>query len=161
MAEPLPPPSPPAPTPAAGELSRWIIERETAGGAIAGNELGDAIRTAFDRLRVSVAGLIGIVGFGAVMARAVHLARPRFPWLEAPAIGGDGTATAKELAAKVNANGEGPAEVIAAATALLENILSLLCTFIGEDLTFRLIRRIWPDLPGGAAGGDSQEDKLP
>jgi hypothetical protein len=43
---------------------------------------------------------------------------------------------------------EGPKVVAECAVALFANVISLLCSFIGEDLTFRLVRRVWTDLDG-------------
>jgi hypothetical protein len=42
--------------------------------------------------------------------------------------------------------------------ALLATLLDLFCTFIGEELTLRQVRRVWTDLPAGDAHASSPKE---
>jgi hypothetical protein len=69
------------PAPPILSLSRKIIEQETA-GRTTNAELGTGIEAAFGRLHELMSSLVGTVGFGALIARAIHLTKPSFPWLD-------------------------------------------------------------------------------
>ncbi len=94
-----------------------------------------------ERLRQPLSSLTGKAGFQALLSRALTLTKPEFPQLEL---------------AKVNADGhlEGMAEIRMSLstqeaaqmeTALVAHIVELLCTFLGEILTIRLLQDVWPD----------------
>lgn len=130
-------------TEATYEIARWIIAYERAQ---AGGDLPDAMRQAVAKLHTLTATLVGDRGFGALVARAVHLTRPTCPWLEHAGSDVDAAQLVSALAARI---GEIEAEEVERCVVLLlGHVLGLLCSFIGDDLTFRLVRRTWPDLPG-------------
>ena len=80
-----------------------------------------------------------------MLSRAVHLARPEFPFLEAVRAGRDGCLDGLDEALR-------GVEVSGADQALLKvltSLLDLLGSFIGEELTLVLVAEVWPDSSPG------------
>ena len=95
-----------------------------------------------EKLRPQLATLMGNVGFRALLSRALALANAEVPWLRAVHVNTDGSFQGlDELGAQV-----GPDEIFAGRVVLLAQLLGLLVTFIGELLTLRLVRDVWPKL---------------
>ena len=96
-----------------------------------------------ERLRPHLSALMGSVGFRALLSRALVLANAEIPWLRAARVKVDGSLEGlDELQARV-----GPDEFLEGCVVLLAQFLGLLVTFVGEDLTLRLVREGWPKLP--------------
>jgi hypothetical protein len=132
-----PPPSTPA-----RQLAQRIFAHELAARAAE----RAAVEATFSRLVGIVATLVGHRGCGAVLARAVRLSAAVYPWLALPDGDVDAAAVTAAVCSRVDEDG-GPAAVVVAAE-VLAHVLDLLAGFIGADLTFRLVRREWPDLQG-------------
>jgi hypothetical protein len=95
-----------------------------------------------EKLRPHLAPLMGNVGFRALLSRALALANAEVPWLRAVHIKADGSFDGlDELGAQVD-----PDEIFKGRVVLLAQLLGLLVAFIGEDLTLRLVREVWPKL---------------
>jgi hypothetical protein len=95
-----------------------------------------------EKLRPHLAPLMGKVGFRALLSRALALANAEVPWLRAVHIKADGSFDGlDELGAQVD-----PDEISKGRVVLLAQLLGLLVAFIGEDLTLRLVREVWPKL---------------
>jgi hypothetical protein len=95
-----------------------------------------------EKLRPHLATLMGNVGFRALLSRALALANAEVPWLRAVRVKADGSfEELDELGAQVD-----PDEIFEGRVVLLAELLGLLVTFIGEDLTLRLVREVWPKL---------------
>ena len=95
-----------------------------------------------EKLRPQLATLMGNVGFRALLSRALALANAEAPWLRAVHVNTDGSFQGlDELGAQV-----GPDEIFEGRVVLLAQLLGLLVTFIGELLTLRLVRDVWPKL---------------
>ncbi len=124
-------------------LSRRILEHALAGHtepeAVAG-----AIEGAVRRLNEEASTLIGPVGLLALVRRATHLSRREFPWLDQLEFQVGRVMALQGLAECVRTQGR--EQVADGATLLLSHLLELLCTFIGQDLTLRMVRRGWPTL---------------
>jgi hypothetical protein len=96
-----------------------------------------------DKLRVYLATLMGTAGFRALLSRAVALAGAELPRLRGVQVKEDGTFDGlDELHLKLK-----PAEFLECRVVLLSHLLGLLVAFIGEILTMRLVREIWPKVP--------------
>ncbi|KYF72480.1 hypothetical protein [Sorangium cellulosum] len=134
-----------APDARAGALSRRIIEHEIAGRE-APADVAAVIEGAFRRLHQVMSTVIGPLGFQAVVTRAVHLTRRACPGFDACHVTCGDTVVMTGMSELIER--DGAAQAGAAAAVLLANVISLLCSFIGEDLTFRLLRRGWTGLPG-------------
>ena len=127
------------PTPQIRNLAQRLIAYER------GDKLSEAkIRTfpAFEKLRPHLATLMGNAGFRALLSRSLALANEEVPWLRAVHVKADGSLEALEqLETQV-----GPDEFMEGRVVLLAQLLGLLMAFIGENLTLRLVREVWPKL---------------
>lgn len=95
-----------------------------------------------DKLRPQLATLMGNIGFRALLSRTLALAIPEFPWLRAVHVKAEGSLEGlDELGAQVD-----PDQIFEGCVVLLAQMLGLLVAFIGEDLTLRLVREVWPKL---------------
>ena len=71
------------------------------------------------------------------------VANAEVPWLSVVHVEADGSLEGpNELGAKV-----APDEILEGCVVLLAQLLGLLVAFIGEDLTLRLVRDVWPKKP--------------
>jgi hypothetical protein len=107
------------------------------------------------KLRPSLATLMGNAGFHALLSRALALASAEVPWLRAVHAKADGSFEGlHELGGQRT-----PDEIVDAGIVVLAQLLGLLVAFIGEDLTLRLVREVWPKLPlnsWGVGKGDKK-----
>jgi hypothetical protein len=96
-----------------------------------------------EKLRPHLAPLMGNGGFQALLSRAHTLASVEVPWLRAVQVKTDGTLVGwEELHAKLK-----PADHFEGRVVVLAQLLGLLVSFIGENLTLRLVREVWPMVP--------------
>jgi hypothetical protein len=149
---------PQEPTPAVTEaLARRLLAAE-AGEATSPEALATAGERAYHRLRERLALVLGTNGFDALWARAMRLAQPNFR----PA---DDTAAEESFPTHVSrADGLQAAVGGRDSDAIQHNLvvvfasfITLLCTFIGEELSLRFIRQLWPDLPPDLAASRTEE----
>jgi hypothetical protein len=95
-----------------------------------------------EKLRPNLATLMGNIGFRALLSRALVLTNAEVAWLRAVRVKADGSFEGlDELEAHVN-----PEEIAEGRVVLLAQLLGLLVAFIGETLTLRLVRDVWPKL---------------
>ena len=138
-----------------GELARQLIAVETT-AVTSPAQLEAGVQRVFQRLHELMSSLVGPTGFSAAMRRALANT-PDCAWLD-PAASRGGTAGTQVIQGIAGAvEREGTERVVECATLLLENVLGLLCSFIGNDLTVRLVRQSWPELPA-ASSIPSRED---
>ncbi len=106
-------------------------------------EIAASINQTLGRLFEAVAKMIGPVGFLSLSMRALYLSREQFPWLAETEvqIGDDVALEGLESISQLQSE----AELRAGATMFVTHLLELLCSFIGENLTLRLICRGWPE----------------
>jgi hypothetical protein len=96
-----------------------------------------------EKLRPHLAILMGTFGFRALVSRALALARVEVPWLRTVEIKADGSLPRlDELEVQV-----APKDIFEGRAVLMAQLLGLLVAFIGENLTLRLMREAWPNLP--------------
>jgi hypothetical protein len=100
---------------------------------------GHEVLRVFEKLRLSLTQFVGADGFTALMRRALALARAEVPSLQTAKVTAEGRQEGIEKHA-VDAKDD-----VEAATAITAHLLGLLVTFIGEPLTLRLMRDVWPD----------------
>jgi hypothetical protein len=98
---------------------------------------------ACEKLRPNLATFMGNAGFSALLSRALALARAEVSWLSAMQVKADG---ALEGVEKLHVQLD-PDELFEGRVVLLAQLLGLLVAFIGEDLTVRLVREVWPKVP--------------
>ena len=95
-----------------------------------------------EKLRPHLAMLVGNIGFRALLSRALALANAEVPWLRAVQVKADGSLKGlDELGAQID-----PDQISEGRAVLLAQLLGLLVAFIGENLTLRLVREVWPKL---------------
>ncbi len=107
----------------------------------------DAAERVSDKLRTHLSRRIGQEGFRTLLARALALTKTLFPTLHAVRIEENGSLVGLPI----------DAESSEAAVALLACLVGLLVTFIGEDLTLRMLGAVWPELDVGGAAGEESE----
>lgn len=109
---------------------------------------------AWEPLRLNLATFMGNAGYRALLSRALALAKAEVPWLGALHVNAAGALEGvEEHLAQLD-----PEEWFEGRVVLLAQVLGLLVAFIGENLTFRLVREAWPkarfsDAEFGNGGG--------
>jgi hypothetical protein len=141
------------PSPAIRNLARWLLACEAAAAkSPAGKSPG--VISVCDKLRQHLSVLAGAAGFRSLISRALTLAQSEAPWLGAVRVREDGSlewpgAETSQRTTEKTAKGE---------VALVAQFLGLLVTFIGESLTLRLVREVWPEVPFGGTDSGAEED---
>ena len=125
-----------------------------------GTQSLDARAAAFfavsEKLRPQLAMLTGTGGHRALLTRALALAKAEVVWLRAVRVSADGSLEGIEKPqARIQPNALFEGRVV-----LLARLLGLLVAFIGQDLTLRLVRDVWPEVPlDGLEFGTGDEDE--
>jgi hypothetical protein len=123
------------------DLSQCLIAYETRGNKSSETKTPAACLVG-EKLRPHLATLMGNVGFRALFLRALALANGEVPCLRAVHVKADGSLEGlDDLEAQVH-----PDEIFEGCVVLLAQLLGLLVAFIGENLTLRLVRDVWPKL---------------
>ena len=91
-----------------------------------------------EKLRNALTQFVGADGFTALLRRAVALARKEVPSLEVAKVTPQGRLEGIEGHA-------GATNYAESAISITAHLLALLITFIGEPLTLRVMRDVWPD----------------
>lgn len=100
-----------------------------------------AAASVIGKLRPQLATLMGTTGFRALLCRALVLAAADAAGLYRVTVAADGTLVGMDdFAAGADE------ETAGGSVALIARLLGLLVAFIGEILTLRLVRDVWPDL---------------
>ena len=136
------------------DLARWLMAVEMS-ALPAPAAVQDAAENVCQKLSRRLARVITLPGYSALLARALHLARAEFPILDGVRAGTTADQCLDGLS-QWTENVE-PSQMREALTAVLAGILGLLDTFIGRDLSVRLIRDVWPDAPFSAPGMPGRE----
>jgi len=141
-------------TPKLRDFAERLIACETRGNKSSETKTPAASLVA-EKLRPHLATLIGNIGFRALLSRALALAYAEVRWLRAVHVKADGSFEGlDEFAAQVD-----PEESFEGCVVLVARLLGLLVTFIGEDLTLRLVREVWskPSLDNLELGTNKNE----
>jgi hypothetical protein len=121
------------------DLAERLIAYETAGN----KSSGSTTRVAFpvcEALRPPLATLMGSAGFNALLARALARAMAEVPSLRAVQVNADGCLDVVEKPVlQADAQALSRDSVV-----LVAQLLGLLVDFIGENLTLRIVRDVWP-----------------
>jgi hypothetical protein len=95
-----------------------------------------------EKLRAHLGIFMGTTGFRELLSCALPRAKAEIPWLGALQVKEDGSLEGlKELNAKRK-----PKELFEGGVVLVAQLLGLLVAFIGETLTLRLVREVWPEV---------------
>ena len=96
-----------------------------------------------EKLRAHLGTFMGVTGFRELLSCALPRAQAEIPWLGAVHLKVDGSLEGvQELNAKRN-----PDELLEGGVVLVAQLLGLLVAFIGETLTLRILREVWPGVP--------------
>jgi hypothetical protein len=135
-------------------LAHWLLAQEA--GKIAGPQaVTEAAEAACQRLCRRLAQLVAVAGARALLARALRLAAADFPFLETVRAGATDETCLEGL--RERARDVDPGQARDGLAAVLAAAIGLMATFIGDDLTLRLLRDVWPDLPSGETDEDLRE----
>src|SRR5580698_1828727 len=123
-------------------FAKRLVTYEAEGNKSANTKPADAFIVC-EKLRPQLATLMGNVGFRALLSHALALASGEVPWLRAVHVKADGAfGGLAEIQSSLSLDA-----MFAGRVALLAQLLGLLVAFIGENLTLRLVREIWPKAP--------------
>ncbi|HEV8635464.1 MAG TPA: hypothetical protein VG370_14655 [Chloroflexota bacterium] len=128
--------------PAHQELAGWLLAREIGDRDGLDAEVA-AAELVCRKLSRRLARLVTSAGCQALLERALHLARAEAPLLEGVRVGASPEICLEGLLER--AEGAEPAQARAGMTMVLASLFGLLATFIGDELTLRLVRDVWPD----------------
>lgn len=142
------------PTQAHRELARWLLAQEL-GDAENPVSVDVAADRACGKLFQQLSPLVGVAGYQALLGRALFLCRVELPFLDGLRPGTEPGSFLGELRASTVCLDS--ASVQGGVIVVLARVLDLLATFIGEDLTLRLIRGDWPDTQGADEAPRIQE----
>ncbi|MEO6995021.1 MAG: hypothetical protein ABI273_15550 [Lacunisphaera sp.] len=122
-----------------------VMARRLIVGEQRANDSSDtAGRAAFrvcEKLRPTLASLIGVGGFHSIFSRALALARDEEAWLCGVELEADG---AIKISSERQLQFDGD-DAARGGIALIAQLHKLLITFIGEGLTLRLVHNVWPE----------------
>ena len=136
-------------TPRTRAFAQRLIDCERAGERASAKTVPTAL-VICTKLQPDLASLMGDSGFRAVMSRALTLAKLESPQLDALRI----TTNDERADLYEYEPGLTPDDVEDGGVVLVAQLLGLLGTFIGDSLTERIVRGVWPKL----APGDWQDE---
>lgn len=125
------------------DLASRLLANEVAASASSA-ELAEALSRVLDRLGPVLGRVIGLVGYEALLRRALHLAQADWPFLRNVRVGAS-TDEARLAGLVETAREQDPGTVRAGLVAILANLIWLLVTFVGEPIGLRLIYRALPE----------------
>lgn len=129
-------------TPRLKVFARRLVVHETAATKSAGAQKSAAFRVC-EKLRQPLSRLAGVAGFRSLLSRALALTNDEARWMKAIQVKADGSLEGLEEAqAQLSETEIAEGEVV-----LIAQLIGLLVTFIGEELTLRLVQESWPDAP--------------
>ena len=129
-------------TPSMRALAGRLIAVDAGGAKSSRNQRATAFPVA-EKLRPHLATLMGNDGYRALLMRARALASEEVAWLRSMRVAADGSLERLDTAA---APLMGATEMLEGRVVLVAQLLGLLVDFIGESLTLRLVREVWPKL---------------
>ena len=113
---------------------------ESAAAKPAGVNNSPAFRVC-EKLRQPLTRLAGVAGFRSLLSRALALTNDEARWMKAVHVKADGSLEGlDEAQAQLSETEIAEGEVV-----LIAQLIVLLVTFIGEELTLGLVQDSWPD----------------
>jgi hypothetical protein len=123
------------------QLARRLLAHEASSSKPADAQNSTAFHVC-EKLREPLAKFLGGAGFCALLSRAQALAGREVPWLLGLTLKADGSIDGlDELEGKFKARVVAEGEIV-----LVAQLIGLLATFIGAELTQRFLHEIWPDM---------------
>ena len=134
------------------DLAHRLLAYEAVAGKTSESKDVATLRV-YEKLRQSLGVFAGSAGFQSLASRALALARSEAPSLNAVRVSADGSLQGLgEFGPQIDIDKDRAGEYPAGegGIILIARLLGLLLTFLGEALTFSLLRNAWP----GAAFDD-------
>ena len=123
------------------DLAHRLLIYEASVGK-ASEPMGSPTLRVYEKLRQSLVESVGVAGFQSLASRALTLARLEAPSLGVARIGADGYLHGLgEIETQVGMDKDRGGE---SGIILIARLLGLLRMFLGEGLTFSLLRNAWP-----------------
>ena len=136
------------------DLSQRLLTLE-AGDRRGAEDVVEAAELVCGKLRQHLGRRIGPAGFESLLARALHLSKRRFPFLDEVGPGGrDGDCL---KGARGSLVGHDSNEVREGLVTVIANLLWLLGRFIGYDMALRQVARLWSQVPIWDIGSGPKE----
>jgi hypothetical protein len=137
------------------DLAERLLTYEAYAGETS-EPVESAILRVYEKLRQSLGEIAGTAAFQSLAFRALAMARSKIPRLRAAQISADGALTGlgqglgqglSEFGPQIDLEEDGASEQRAGdeGIILITCLLGLLRVFLGEALTFSLLRNAWPD----------------
>ena len=128
-------------TPQMRDFAERLIAYETRENKSSGTK-NPAAFPVCEKLRPHLATLMGNTGVRSLLSRALTVTREEVDSLRAVQVKADGSLEGSDEL-EVQAD---PEELAKGSVVLVAQLLGLLVAFIGENLTLRLVREVWPKL---------------
>ncbi|MBC8138584.1 MAG: hypothetical protein H8F28_22115 [Fibrella sp.] len=126
--------------PVAQNLIRLLHIDETSENSSDASQTAERV---FEAMRVRLSTVLGAGGYSTLLARSLALTRPKFPWLVDVVSDKHGSLVGRLGVVSQTAP---PSEIVRGFTALFTRFGALMTTFVGADLTNRLLESVWQDL---------------
>ena len=135
------------------EAMRRLLEVE-AGGEIRTTAQGVATATrVHEKLMRHLSPAVGEAGLDALFSRSIKMTKPAFPSLQELETTGPAQRVLSQFFEHLEKQ---EAAVLAEITeSLMVTLVRMLSAFIGERLTWQLLRNAWQDLPSKPPSGDT------
>ena len=131
-------------TPVIQNLALWLLAQEVIADKPSEIKMYAAFRVC-EKLRQPLSTLAGVTGYRSLISRALTLAKREAPLLgEEVQVKEDGSLERTGAIELQQCMDEAAKK---GGTLLVAQLLGLLFTFIGQALTLRLVRDLWPDAP--------------
>jgi len=130
-------------TQATRNLALWLLAQEGIADKPSETEEMHAAFRVCEKLRQSLSTLAGTAGYRSLISRALTLAKKETPSPGKVQVKEDGSLEWTEAVEQQ----QGMDEAAKGGVVLVAQLLGLLFTFIGQALTLRLVRDLWPDAP--------------
>ena len=130
-------------TPVIQNLALWLLAQEVSAGKPSEVKMYAAFCVC-EKLRQALSTLAGVTGYRSLISRALTLAKKEAPSLGEVQVKEDGSLERTGAIELQQCMDEAAKK---GGTLLVAQLLGLLVTFIGQALTLRLVRDLWPDAP--------------
>lgn len=130
-----------SPSSRASALAQSILAQEAASAPEPEHE---TVAKALNKFRDGLVRMVGAAGYQALLSRSFAVASAKYPNLRNLQICPDGSLEPRAVAETDLPLPRDPDAQLRDQSALLEEFLLLLETFIGSELTMRLVGAIWP-----------------
>ena len=139
--------------PATRDLAFWLLTQEDIAGEP--SKKMDAAFRVCEKLRQSLSTLAGAAGYRSLISRALTLANKETPSPGKVQVREDGSLEWTEAVEPQ----QGTDEAATGGVVLVAQLLGLLFAFIGQALTLRLVRDLWPDAPFEGMNSETEKQR--